>query len=144
MTIKIGDKVRIADRSFSVEMRNNRYYNNSRGRGSVDTQGTVLAIDCRLPFAPAFEEHGTCPMDGLKLLGGNRLYNDLLIQVGGGFIFTSSDCIEQVPVKPKKYFVCVLGVSIEVTKDQYESVKESENRKSDNYFTGTFDGGGWG
>ena len=125
MNFKIGDKVRIADRSFSVEIRNNAYYNNPTGRGSVDTQGTVLAIDCRLPFAPSFEEHGTCPMAGVKLIGGRRLYNDLLVQIGDDLIFTSSECVKLAD--PPKYYAYIFGsIKMEITKKQYDEIEAAE------------------
>jgi len=140
MIFKIGDKVRITDRSFSVELRNNKY-NKHRSCDNDNMSGVVLAIDCRLPFTPTYEEHGNCPLDGVKLLSGSdAIFNNLIIQVKDGFVFTSSRFVKLAG--PKKYLVSILGVEIEVTKDQYEAVEASED-STELYYTGTVNEEDW-
>ena len=121
MNFKIGDKIQITDGSFSIELQNNEY--NKKGvRGNANIIGIVLAIDCRLPFVPTFPgTDSDCPTDGVTLTAfRGRLYNDLLVQTDGGFIFISSKCVKLA--KPKTLTAVIYGVEVNITQSQYNDL----------------------
>lgn len=140
MTFKIGDKVTIHDGSWSILIKGTAY--DKKGVYGTDTVvGTIIAIDCRLPLGRDSWGGEPSPIEGMPLANGGVMFHDLLVQTEDGFVFTSTRHVRLA--NPPKYYVCVLGVKVEVTKDQYESVKDSENMGSDNYYTGTFDEEDW-
>ena len=126
MNFKIGDKIQITDGSFSIELRNNKY-DKGGVRGDANIIGIVLAVDCRLPFVPTFPgTDSNCPTDGVTLTASRgRLYNDLLVQTDGGFVFISSECVKLAD--PPKYYAWIFGsIKMEITKKQYDEIEEAE------------------
>ena len=138
MSFKIADKVIIHDGSWSILIKGTSY-DTGGIYGAQKVTGVIRAIDCRLPLGPpCFGGNETpSPIKGMSLYCGGVMFHDLLVQTEDGFVFTSTRHVRLVPVKPKKYFVCVLGVKIEVTKDQYEDFKASEDAGVGKYYTGT-------
>lgn len=141
MSFKIGDKVSIHDSSWSILIKGTEYDPN--GVYGIDKIiGVIKAVNCRLPIGRDRWGNIPSPIGGMSLHTGGVMFHDLLVQTKDGFVFTSTRHVKLVPTKPKKYFVCVLGVKVEVTKSQYNAVEASENTANDCY-TGTFDEEDW-
>ena len=121
---KIGDRVEIIDGSWSVKL-NLKPYNTQGIHGIDKIQGTICAINCRLPLGPnTGKKENVSPIKGISLTSTvDILFNNLLVQTDNGYVCTMT---RHVKLVPQKYKLVLCGVEISITKEQYENLCAAE------------------